>query len=52
MLDNCDFLAVLPGWKNSSGTKEEIAMAEKTGKKVFYLDKTSALEDILESLER
>ncbi|MBX2866980.1 DUF1937 family protein [Candidatus Kaiserbacteria bacterium] len=43
-LDYCDALAVLPGWKDSSGTQEEITRAEEQGKRIFYLEEADAFE--------
>jgi hypothetical protein len=36
-LKRSDALAVLPGWQDSSGTKQEIENAQKSGKPVWYL---------------
>lgn len=37
MLRGCDELHVLPGWENSSGTKQEIALAIKLNIKIVYI---------------
>jgi hypothetical protein len=37
-LPDCDAVVVVPGWERSSGTKAEIAEAEKLGIPVFYAD--------------
>ena len=47
-LERCDALAVLPGWKDSLGTLEEIEMAKKKGMKIFYLEQPNAMSDIKE----
>jgi len=47
-LRRCDGLAVLPGWETSSGTKMEIENATKLSLPVFYLEKESAIGDILD----
>ena len=36
LMSTCDGMLVLPGWKNSSGTKAEIAEAQRLGKRIFY----------------
>lgn len=44
MLKRTDIMAVLPGWKNSAGTREEIKNAEIQGKEVIYLDAPDAID--------
>jgi hypothetical protein len=41
MLKRVDALAVLPGWQDSVGTKQEIENATTAGKPVFYLPEDS-----------
>lgn len=36
LMRKCDAVVVVPGWETSSGTKAEIAEAEKRGIPVFY----------------
>jgi hypothetical protein len=36
LMSTCDVMLVLPGWKNSSGTKAEIAEAGRLKKNIFY----------------
>jgi hypothetical protein len=35
-MSTCDVMLVLPGWKNSEGTKAEITEAQKQKKFIFY----------------
>jgi hypothetical protein len=46
MLDRTDAVAILPNWENSKGTIGEINRAEVAGKKMFYLEKENAIEEI------
>ena len=46
MLDRTDAVAVLPNYENSKGTVGEINRAEVSGKKIFYLEKESAIGEI------
>ncbi len=46
-LCRCDGLAVLPGWETSNGTKTEIENATKLSLPIFYLEKETAIKDIL-----
>lgn len=39
ILKRCDIVVVTPNWEFSSGTKEEIALAEKLGIDVYYWSK-------------
>ncbi len=43
----CDALAVLPGWRDSSGTLGEIEIAKSLNKEIFYLDEEDFLPKIL-----
>jgi nucleoside 2-deoxyribosyltransferase len=36
LMSTCDVMLVLPGWKNSEGTKAEITEAQKQTKHIFY----------------
>jgi len=40
LLENCDCLAVLklPQWQESNGVKEEIELAKKLNKQIWYLE--------------
>lgn len=40
LMQRCDAVVVVPGWETSSGTKAEIAEAEKRGIPVFYWPET------------
>jgi hypothetical protein len=45
-LNRCDILAVLPGWEESSGTKDEIAFATEKGMPIVYLEAADAMEQL------
>jgi hypothetical protein len=36
ILKRCDMVVVLPGWENSSGTKEEIELAKENHMPIYY----------------
>jgi len=36
LLKQCDIIVVIPGWRNSSGTIEEIKLADKLEKPIYY----------------
>jgi hypothetical protein len=36
LMSVCDMMLVLPGWKNSEGTKSEITEAQRQKKRIFY----------------
>lgn len=36
LMSTCDVMLVLPGWRNSEGTKAEIVEAQKQTKHIFY----------------
>lgn len=50
-LERCDILAVLPGWRDSSGTIEEIDLAQKAGKPVFYLEESDVFDKLREVIK-
>ncbi len=50
-LRRCDALAVLPGWENSSGTKEEIENAAKRNIPVFYLTEEGVFKEMKDWLQ-
>ena len=47
ILRQCDALAVLPGWRDSSGTLGEVEIMKSLGKEVFYLDEEDAFPKII-----
>ena len=50
-LEKCDALAVLPGWEQSSGTKEEIQRSEKRRIPIFYLEQADSIQSIVDWLK-
>lgn len=36
IIKRCDFVVVIPGWRNSQGTKHEIEIAKQAGLPVYY----------------
>lgn len=46
ILKRCDALAVLPGWENSQGTKNEIIHAKEHSMPTFYLSEEDSVEKI------
>lgn len=49
--EKCDVLAVLPGWQESTGTKEEIEMAKRRGMQTFYLDESDVINQIKKQIQ-
>ncbi|MFA6274291.1 MAG: DUF4406 domain-containing protein [Candidatus Paceibacterota bacterium] len=47
ILKRCDALAVLPGWENSGGTREEIENTTKLSLPIFYLDQENSIQEII-----
>lgn len=47
MIERCDVLFVMPGWEVSSGTKREIAHAQKNDVPVLYLHEINGISDKL-----
>lgn len=45
-LERCDVLAVLPGWQDSSGTRDEVENANKRGMPVVFLEEDDAIESL------
>lgn len=45
-LERCDILAVLPGWQESSGTKDEIDYAESVGMPIVFLEEADAINQL------
>ena len=43
MLDRSDILAVLPGWQESSGTKNEIKIAKSKNMHIVYLEEKESI---------
>lgn len=50
-LERCDILAVLPGWRESSGTVGEIELAQKSGKPIFYLEEPEVFTKLAEAIK-
>jgi len=46
ILEKCNVLAVLPGWKQSSGTIAEIEYAKRNSLPIVYLENNTAIEDL------
>ena len=46
ILDRCDVLAVIPGWQDSSGTKDEIKSAKERGIPVVYLEEEGSIQEL------
>lgn len=47
-LERTDVLAVLPGWEESSGTKDEIQWAQDSGMPIVYLEKEGSITKLKE----
>jgi len=46
LMESCDAVVVLPGWKDSTGTMDEMARAKDLGKVMFIADGPNAADDL------
>jgi len=51
-LKRSDGIAVLPGWENSNGTKQEIEYAKSRNWPIFYLEKEGCIKELVEYIQK